>query len=127
MYVRIAALLLAASPVLAALAADAPSTTSPVECPDNVACHVVTLNDEEMKVLAGPNGILQTAAQARSLDLAQFVVYFQNKLKAAPMGTLKTAPAEPGKPAAPAAGSPALGGGTSTPPADAPRPGKKTP
>lgn len=87
---------IAATPALA--------DTASIPCPDNKPCKVVTIDDQEMKILAGQNGILQTAAQARSLDLGQFVIYFQNKLQNAPAGEVKPA-------AVPAPeGNPALGG-----------------
>ena len=78
-------LLLAATP---ALAAEPPA----YPCPDNKPCHVVTLTDQEMTILTGPNGILDTAAKARNLDLGQFVVYFQNKLQASPLGKFEASP-----------------------------------
>ena len=55
-------------------------------CPDAGPCKVITLTDAELKILAGQNGILQTAAQGRALELGQFVVYFTNKLQQAPAG-----------------------------------------
>ena len=88
-------LLLAATPALAAEPAAPQNGPAVVEvqqtrCPDNKPCRVVTLTDQEMTILTGPNGILDTAAKARNLDLGQFVVYFQNKLQASPQGKVDT-------------------------------------
>lgn len=93
-----AVMLLLATPALAADPAvvNGPATTlSKYPCPTSKACRVVTIDDDEMKILAGANGILQTAAQARSLDLGQYVIYFQNKLQNAPAGEPKQMVREP--------------------------------
>lgn len=76
---------LAAAPVLAA-------EPHEIKCPDNKPCKVVVLTEQEVQILTGPNGILDTASKARNLDLGQFVVYFQNKLANAPSGEVTPAP-----------------------------------
>jgi hypothetical protein len=52
-------------------------------------CKVLFLTEAEERLLTGQNGILDTAAQARSLDLGQFAVYFKQKLATAPAGEVK--------------------------------------
>lgn len=64
-----------------------------IQCPDpGVKCKVLFLTEQEERILTGQNGILDTAAQGRSLDLGQFAVYFKQKISSAPSG-------EPQKPA----------------------------
>lgn len=61
-----------------------------VECPAGVpSCKVLIITPDEEKILTMPNGILLTAAQARSLDLAQTVQYFLTKIQTAPQGEVK--------------------------------------
>ena len=67
-------------------------------CPDAKPCKVVTINEDELKILTGPNGILPTASAARNLDLGQFVVYFQQKFASAPSGEIKPAASDPPSP-----------------------------
>lgn len=81
----------------------------PVPCPNDKPCHVITLDETEMKLLMMPNGILQTAGQARAIDLGQYVVYFQQKLQNAASGEVKVAPP------APMHGNPAPSAGPSNP------------
>ena len=82
----------------------------PVPCPNDKPCHVITLDETEMKLLTMPNGILQTAGQARAIDLGQYVVYFQQKLQNAPSGEVKPQASPPA-----AQGNPALGAGPTNP------------
>lgn len=79
-------------------------------CPNNKPCKVVTLDDDELRILTGPNGILPTASSARSLDLGQFVVYFTDKLQSAPQGQFTPPPEKPA-----VQGNPALGAGPMNP------------
>lgn len=72
-----------------------------VACP--VACKVIILTPEEEKVLTGQNGILDTAAAARALDLGQLVSYFRTKIANAPAGDTPKAQDKP--PVDPAPGS----------------------
>lgn len=65
-------------------------------CPDNQPCKILTLNAQEEKFLMNPNGVLDTAAQARSIDLGQFVVYFKQKIATAPAGEVKKDESKPG-------------------------------
>lgn len=89
--VRIAAALLVFGFWLAvinrAFADEAPKCPTPGE-----PCRVVYLSPQEEKLLSGQNGVLDTAAQARSLDLGQFVVYFKTKLAQSPMGETRPLP-----------------------------------
>lgn len=69
-----------------------------IPCPNDEKCQVLVLTETEIKVLTGDNGILATAAQARNLDLGQFVAYFRQKIALAPAGkNAPKAPAEPEK------------------------------
>lgn len=61
-----------------------------IPCPSPEPCQVLVLTETEIKVLTQDNGILATAAQARNLDLGQFVSYFRQKIALAPAG--KSAP-----------------------------------
>lgn len=63
-------------------------------CPNDEPCKVLILTSTEINVLTGDNGILATAAQARNLDLGQFVAYFRQKIALAPAGKQQTKPAE---------------------------------
>jgi hypothetical protein len=55
-------------------------------CPDPTPCKVITLTAAEEKILLDERGILATASQARALDLAALVTYFQGKIARAPAG-----------------------------------------
>ena len=69
------------------------------ECPDpGVKCKVLYLTEQEEKILMGQNGILDTAAQARALELGQFSVYLKTRIGSAPQGDVK-AVEKPGEPA----------------------------
>ena len=76
-------LLLLASPALAD-----PRT----DCPNPAPCKILQLSAEEERVLTGQNGILDSAAAARMLDLAPAVAYFKTKITSAPAGDVKEAP-----------------------------------
>lgn len=72
-----------------------------VDCPPGVlSCKVLTLSPQEEQILLQPNGILDTAAQGRKIDLGEVTLYFRNKIQAAPAGEVK-APAQDAPPAAP--------------------------
>ena len=61
-----------------------------VQCPDpGVKCKVLFLSEQEERMLMGQNGVLDTAAQARNLDLGQFVVYLKTRIGSAPAGEMK--------------------------------------
>jgi hypothetical protein len=61
-----------------------------VECPNpGEKCKVLFLSEQEERMLMGQNGILDTAAQARSLDLGQFAVYLKTRIGSAPAGEVK--------------------------------------
>ena len=61
-----------------------------IQCPDpGVKCKVLFLNEQEERFLMQPNGVLDTAAQARNLDLGQFVVYLKTRIGSAPAGEVK--------------------------------------
>lgn len=71
-----------------------------VQCPDpGVKCKVLLLNPQEEEMLMTRNGILDTAAQGRSLDLGQFSVYLKTRIGAAPQGEVKPMPVPPAPPA----------------------------
>lgn len=42
-------------------------------------------------MLTATNGVLDTAAQGRQIDLGGFVVYFKSKIATSPMGEVKPA------------------------------------
>jgi hypothetical protein len=57
------------------------------QCPTpGEPCKVVYLTSQEEKLLMQPNGVLDTAAQARALDLGQFAVYFKTRIAASLQG-----------------------------------------
>lgn len=64
-------------------------------CPDNLPCKILTLNAQEERALLTPNGVLDTAAQARNLDLGQFVVYLKQRIATAPAGEVKKDESKP--------------------------------
>ena len=60
------------------------------ECPDpGVKCKVLYLTEQEQQMLMTTNGILDTAAQGRALDLGQFSVYLKTRIGLAPQGEVK--------------------------------------
>ena len=73
------------------------------KCPDpGVKCKVLYLTEQEEQMLMTKNGILDTDAQARSLDLGQFSVYLKTRIAGAPAGTVTpVAPPAQNNPAAP--------------------------
>lgn len=71
------------------------------ECPTpGEKCKVLYLSEQEERLLTGQNGILDTAAQARNLDLGQFAVYLKTRIASAPEGEVKAPPAAPVPPVA---------------------------
>ena len=90
----------------ASLAFAQTSDLTTIKCPNpGEPCKVLVLTPNEEKVLTGPNGILDTAAQGRSIELSGAVVYMKNKIQNAPEGTVQ-APPKPAAQAAPAANPP---------------------
>lgn len=76
-----------------------------IVCPTpGEACRVLLLTDNEIQILTQANGILDTAAKARSLDLGALVTYFSTKIANAPAG--KMLPKPEAKAAEPAAKPP---------------------
>ena len=72
------------------------------DCPEGAkSCKVITLTLDEEQVLIQPRGILDTAAAARQLDLANIVAYFRQKIDKAPLGDVKTPAADAPKEAVP--------------------------
>jgi hypothetical protein len=66
------------------------------QCPDlGVKCKVLFLTEQEEQMLMTKNGILDTAAQARSLDLGQFAVYLKTRIAAAPAGEVRKDESKP--------------------------------
>jgi hypothetical protein len=79
-------------------AARADEMTKP-QCPNpGETCKVILLTPQEERILTGQNGILDTAAQGRQIDLGGFAVYFKSKIATAPSGSVTPT----GVPAAPA-------------------------
>ena len=77
------------------------ATPATVQCPiPGEKCKVLFLNENEENALIQKNGILDTAAQARNLDLGGAVVYFKTKIGTAMQGEVvplkHDAPAEGG-------------------------------
>jgi hypothetical protein len=75
-----------------------------IQCPDpGVKCKVIYLNQQEEQMLMVQNGILDTAAQGRALELGQFSVYLKTRIGNAPQGEVKAVPtpAAENKPAVP--------------------------
>ncbi len=68
------------------------------ECPNpGQPCKVLTITPDEERLLVGTPtsiGILPTAAQARQLDLGNYVAYFLQKISSAPAGDVKPKPEE---------------------------------
>lgn len=63
------------------------------DCPAGApSCKILVLTPEEERVLVDPRGILDTAAQARQLDLFGLVAHFRQKISTAPAGTVVAAP-----------------------------------
>lgn len=69
------------------------------ECPEPTPCKILLLNAQEEQILISERGILATAAQARTLDLAALATYFQQKIAKAPAGDPKEAAKSAEKPA----------------------------
>jgi hypothetical protein len=70
-----------------------------IQCPDpGVKCKVLFLSAQEEQMLMTQNGILDTAAQGRQLDLGQFSVYLKTRITAAMQGEVKPLPPAPTKP-----------------------------
>jgi hypothetical protein len=64
-----------------------------VDCPTpGEPCKVIFLSPQEEKLLTAQNGILDTAAQGRQIDLGGFAVYFKSKIATAPAGEMKPVP-----------------------------------
>ena len=69
------------------------------KCPDpGVKCKVLYLTEQEEQMLMTKNGILDSAALARSLDLGHFSVYLKTRIGTAAAGEVKAVPT-PEKPA----------------------------
>jgi hypothetical protein len=67
------------------------------ECPTpGEKCKVIFLTEQEEKMLMGQNGILDTAAQARALDLGQFAVYLKTRINGAAQGEVQPLPSGSG-------------------------------
>lgn len=60
------------------------------QCPTpGEKCKILILSPQEENLLTGQNGILDTAAQGRQIDLGGFAVYFKSKIATAPAGEVK--------------------------------------
>ena len=71
--------------VTRALAQEA-ATTVHVPCPTSEPCRILILTPQEEKALVTANGVLDTAAQGRALELGQFVVYLKQRIASSPFG-----------------------------------------
>lgn len=62
-----------------------------IECPEDMkaGCKVLFLTPEEQGALINPNGLLDTAGQARKLDYGGLSQYFITRIKDAPAGEVK--------------------------------------
>ena len=66
-----------------------------IQCPDpGQHCKILYLTEQEEKLLMQPNGVLDTAAQARALDLGQFSVYFKTRIAGSAQGEVKPVPSD---------------------------------
>ncbi len=73
-----------------------------INCPTpGVPCRVLFLNNNDIQMLLGERGVLPTAAQARSIDLAGYVTYLAGQIAASPQGAVVPAPTKDEKPAEP--------------------------
>lgn len=91
--------------------------TGKIPCPTpGQPCKVLILTPQEENVLMQQNGVLDTAAQARALELGQFSVYLKTRIAAAPQGEVQKLSDPTPK------GNPAKGAGEQIPAADAPKP-----
>lgn len=62
------------------------------ECPTvGESCKIIMLSPTEEKILMQQNGVLDTAAQGRALDLGQFIIYLKTRINSAPQGDMKPA------------------------------------
>jgi hypothetical protein len=77
------------------------------DCPEGLkSCKVLILTPEEENLLTGKNGILDTAMQARQMDLGRAVTFFYQKIATAPAGTVKEESPKPAVDPAPKADVP---------------------
>ena len=75
-----------------------------VQCPDpGVKCKVLFLTEQEQQMLMTQNGILDTAAQGRALDLGQISVYLKTRIASAPSGQIRPTPSGSGPASNPSA------------------------
>ena len=66
------------------------------KCPDpGVKCKILYLTEQEEQMLMTKNGILDTAAQARAIDLGQFSVYLKTRIAGAPAGEVRKDESKP--------------------------------
>ena len=69
------------------------------ECPTvNEPCRILYLSPQEEQLLTGKNGILDTAAQGRAIELGGFAVYFKQKIATSIFGEVKSPPPAETKP-----------------------------
>ena len=72
-----------------ALAAEPKDVTCPTA---GQPCKILVLTPQEEQLLIKPNGVLDSAAAGRYLDLGNIVSYFRIKLMQAPQGEVKSVP-----------------------------------
>jgi hypothetical protein len=69
------------------------AATQTLKCPEpGQKCKVLFLTEQEENLLVGRNGILDTAAQGRQIDLGGFAVYFKSRIATAPAGEAQKLP-----------------------------------
>ena len=79
--------------ILFCIAAARADEAAKPQCPEpGQKCKVLFLNEQEERLLTGQNGILDTAAQGRQIDLGGFAVYFKSKIATAPAGEVQKVP-----------------------------------
>ena len=82
----LAATLLLLVPISAFAQEPPPHAVCPVP---GESCKILLLSPTEEKMLMIQNGILDTAAQGRALDLGQISVYLKTRIASAPSGVVK--------------------------------------
>ena len=96
----IPAILLSLVPISALAQEPPPHAVCPVP---GESCKILLLSPTEEKMLMITNGILDTAAQARALDLGQISVYLKTRIASAPSGQIRPTPSGSGPASNPSA------------------------
>jgi hypothetical protein len=102
----IAAILGTAAWIVFCVCALADEPPKPPQCPEPTPCKILFLSPQEERALIGQNGILDTAAQGRAIELGGVAVYLKQRIANAPQGEVIKPPPpkpDPTPPTAPAA------------------------